>query len=253
MFPVLQIGPAAIPTPELIILTSIWLGLSLSEKFAPHYKVDPNKLYNFALLGLFSGVVGGRLIYAASHIGSFLQSPLNLFSRNTGLFDPIGGAASGIIVMLIYGNRKKLAFWPYLDALTPLLAVSLVGMGLSHLASGDAFGSDTNLPWGIWLWGMKRHPSQFYEILAGLLILWFIRPQKSKAGDIQRGVGETFLFFLALSAGSRLFLEAFRGDSVILFGNIRTAQVLAWMVLALSLGGLGKIRRPILRQERRSS
>jgi phosphatidylglycerol:prolipoprotein diacylglycerol transferase len=241
LLPILQIGSAAIPTSALIILVSLWLGLSLAEKVASRYRVDPDTLFNLVIIGLISGIIGARLVFAASHLEPFLQSPLNLLSRNSGLLDPFGGAASGVIAMLVYGNRKNLALWPILDALTPLLAIIAVGMGFSHLASGNAFGMETNLPWEI------------YEILAALLILWMIWPQTGKARSTQREVGETFLFFLALSAGSRLFLEAFRGDSLILIGNIRTVQVWAWLVLALSLWGLRKLRVQTPHEKRRSS
>jgi phosphatidylglycerol:prolipoprotein diacylglycerol transferase len=253
LLPILQIGPAAIPTSALIILVSLWLGLSLAEKYASRYRVDPDTLFNLVIIGLISGIIGARLIYAASHLEPFLHSPLNLFSRNSGLLDPIGGAASGVIAMLVYGNRKNLALWPILDALTPLLVIGTVGIGFSHLASGDAFGIETNLPWGIQLWGMKRHPSQIYEILAALLIYWIIWPPIGKSKVAQREGGGTFLFFLALTAGSRLFLEAFRGDSLILFGYIKTAQVFAWIVLGLSLWGLGKVKQQMSYPKRRTS
>jgi prolipoprotein diacylglyceryltransferase len=55
-----------------------------------------------------------------------------------------------------------------------------------------------------------------------------------------RQPGVTFLAFLALSAVLRLFLEAYRGDSLLLVNGIRSAQVLAWLVLTTSLWGLGK-------------
>jgi prolipoprotein diacylglyceryl transferase len=241
MFPVLQIGPAAIQTPGLIILISIWLGLTLTEKLAPRFPVDPNTLYNLAFYGLVSGVIGSRLGYVVQHIDVFLQSPLNLFSFNSGLLDPISGIALGLIAMLIYGNQKKLPLWPTLDALTIAFAIMAIGIGLSHLASGDAFGRATNLPWGIQLWGMKRHPSQIYEILAGFLILSIIWPRKAGTKPNSNMAGGTLLTFLALSSGFRLFLEGFRGDSLILAGNIRTVQVLAWIILAVSLLGLGII------------
>jgi len=46
--------------------------------------------------------------------------------------------------------------------------------------------------------------------------------------------GQRFLTFLTLSAGARLFLEAYRGDSV-LWGGFRSAQVIAWLILAICL------------------
>jgi prolipoprotein diacylglyceryltransferase len=55
--------------------------------------------------------------------------------------------------------------------------------------------------------------------------------------------GITFLTFAALTAASRLFLEAFRGDSTLIFGGLRVAQVVAWIVLALALFASESIRR----------
>ena len=127
-------------------------------------------------------------------------------------------------------KRRKLSLWPTLDALTPLFAVFALGLGLAHLASGSAFGKETPLPWGMALWGATRHPSQAYEILASLLILgllWF-RKTDSRSGN-------HFLTFAALTSGARLFLEAFRGDSTIILNGLRGAQLVAWIVLSISL------------------
>ena len=115
-----------------------------------------------------------------------------------------------------------MALWPTLDALTPLLAVMAIALGLSHLASGAAFGATTQVPWGIELWGAKRHPSQVYEILAAVAILLILWP--GKWGE-QEPAGRYFLLFVTLSALAQLILEAFRGDSLLLPGGWRAAQI----------------------------
>jgi phosphatidylglycerol---prolipoprotein diacylglyceryl transferase len=86
------------------------------------------------------------------------------------------------------------------------------------------------LPWGIELWNATRHPTQIYELVASLFIFSLIWFRKSTSPD-----GSTFLRFVALTAGVRLFLEAFRGDSTLIFGGLRLAQVIAWIVLAATL------------------
>ena len=53
--------------------------------------------------------------------------------------------------------------------------------------------------------------------------------------------GLTFWAFSALSALSRLVLEAWRGDSEIIFGGLRLAQIAAWLLLALSLWAIGRL------------
>ena len=70
-----------------------------------------------------------------------------------------------------------------------------------------------------------------------LLAIW---PGRGKLLSNQPGA--TFLTFLAFSAALRILLEAFRGDSVLLVYGLRSAQIAAWLVLAISLWGLGNRR-----------
>ena len=77
------------------------------------------------------------------------------------------------------------------------------------------------LPWG---------KTKVYELIASIFIFAFLwlRKRSSQAGF-------DFLWFTALTSGSRLILEAFRGDSSLIFNGIRSAQVVAWFVLAAAL------------------
>ena len=242
MFPILQIGPAAVQTPGLILILSLWIGLTVAEKLAHRFNTQPNDLYNIIFNALIFGVIGARFTYVLQYSEIFLEAPLNIFSLNPGLLDPVSGVAFGILAAIIYGNRKKLPLWSTLDALVPLFGVLVIGISLSNLASGNGFGSETNLPWGLHLWGVKRHPSQIYESLMGVIILWIVWPKKRKTLFNKNLAGEKFLIFLALSAGARIFLEAFRGDSIILINNIRTLQVISWFVLAGSLWALQNLK-----------
>lgn len=156
MLPVLQIGPLAIQTPGLVLLIGIWLGLTLSERHSMRFGVPTNILSSMVLIGLITGVVGARLGYILRMPESFFESPLSIFSLNPGLLDPWGAMVSGMLGVLIYGQRQKLGFWQVLDSITPFIAVVAIAVGLAHLASGSAFGSPTNMPWAIELWGAKR-------------------------------------------------------------------------------------------------
>jgi prolipoprotein diacylglyceryltransferase len=88
------------------------------------------------------------------------------------------------------------------------------------------------------LWNAARHPSQIYEFIASLLIFGFIWFRRSSLP-----VGSDFLLFAALTAGARLFLETFRGDSVLIFGGLRSAQLIAWIILAVALFASESIHR----------
>ena len=233
MLPVVQIGPLAIQTPGLVILLGLWLGLLLAERYASQRGIHPNQVDNLILVALVSGVLGARLVYAGRYPAAFVASPTSLVSLNPGLLDWVGGAAIGLIAALIYGNRKKMPLLSSLDVLTPLLGVVAIALGVSHLASGNAFGAATDLPWGVQLWGEKRHPSQVYEILIAILILGIFFPGRSTF--LHWKPGGYFFAFMATSSAGYLFLAAFRGDSTLIAGGLRLEQVYAWIVLAVCL------------------
>ena len=216
------------PRHMILLVIATWIGLVLAEKRAERHDIGKNDMNNITFYALIAFILGGRISFVLQNISTFIKSPLGIISINPDIFDPLGAVAVAFIVAFIYGQRRRLLFWNTLDALTPFFAVLTIGLGLSHLAAGTAFGKETNLPWGINLWNATRHPTQIYETLASLLtfgLIWF-QKQYPRPGIL-------FLTYAALTAASQLFIQAFRGDSTLIFSGLRQEQVIAWVVLAI--------------------
>lgn len=240
MLPYFSFFGISLPVPELLLLLGVYFGLMLAERFAVTYEQDAESIYELGFYSVIGGLVGARLAYAAEHFDAFSQTPGSLLSPNLDLFDPWGGFAIAVLVGTIYGQRKGLRLLPTLDALTPAFALFAVVLPLANLASGDNYGSPTTLPWAIDLWGALRHPTQVYEAISAGLILYLLWPtQQNKA----RLSGSDILRFIMFSAGARLFFEGFHGNSATLIFDMRTAQILAWMILALALWGYANIHK----------
>ncbi|MCC6499344.1 MAG: prolipoprotein diacylglyceryl transferase [Anaerolineales bacterium] len=216
------------PRDIILLVAALWIGLALAEKRSERHGVSKDALNNLTFYSLFGFLIGGRILFALTNYSAFAESPLNIFSLNIDLFDTASGFLVAALVGFAYGKKLNLPFWGALDALTPILAFLAIGLHLSHLAAGTAFGAPTNLPWGIELWNATRHPTQIYELIAALIIFGIIWFRKSLFTP-----GIVFLEFVALTAGARLFLEAFRGDSVLVFGEFRLAQIIAWAILCV--------------------
>lgn len=238
MFPIFQIGPVALQVPGLVLLAGLWIGLTLSERRARRRGEDPGHLYNLVFISLIAGVIGARLSYAATYPNAFTTDPRSLVSLNPGLLDPLAGALIAAAAAAIYLFRKNLPLWSTLDALTPLFAVMGIAIGISHFASGSAFGIPTQVPWGIQLWGATRHPTQIYEIMLAVFTLIVIMFLDRTSWSLTPG--NIFLSFISLSAVARLFLEGYRGDSILLDSGFRIAQIISWLVLAACLLLLGR-------------
>jgi prolipoprotein diacylglyceryl transferase len=231
MLPILQIGPLAIQLPGLLLLLGVWLGMLMSERVARQKHISATSISNMIFYALIGGILGARLGYVLRFLELYIQSPIGIIALNPNTLSPLEGIVAAMLVAFIFGQRKDLPFWKTLDVLTPGVAVMMIFIGLAHLSSGDAFGSETSLPWAIDLWGARRHPTQYYEILAACLVLYLIL----RLNAASRFDGFLVLAFSGMAAISRFTLDAFRGDSLIILENIRSAQLMSLIILVGSL------------------
>jgi len=216
------------PRHMILLLLATWIGLTLAEKRTERYGVSKEDLNNITYYGLIAFIIGGRLSFVLQNLPAFIKSPLGIFSINPDIFDAPGGLAAAIIAAVIYGQRRGLQLWNTLDSVTPFFAVLSIGIGLSHLAAGTAFGMETDVVWGIDLWNATRHPTQIYEIAASLLIFGLVWLQKQNPHP-----GVLFLTYAALTAATQLIIQAFRGDSTLILNGLRQGQIIAWVALAV--------------------
>ncbi|KAA3644088.1 MAG: hypothetical protein DWQ07_18410 [Chloroflexi bacterium] len=245
MFPYIRVGSYLLQLQGLALLVGVWVGLSFAERESKRLKMKPEHISNLIFYSLIAGIVGARLFYAFRYSSSYLADPLSLFSLSTNTFASTEGVLTSILAAILYGRNKRLNLKITLDALAPGFAAFMIAVGVSHILSGDAFGAPSQLPWAIFLWEELRHPTQIYEtVLAlGILVLILKRPLGNP------GSGSNFLLFITLTAVSRLFLEAFRGDSIVLASGIRSAQVISLIVMVVCLWIIPLwLRHPVARK-----
>ncbi len=227
------------PPRDLILLVLAgWLGLALTDRRARQSAVGEKAIDTLVGIMAVAFVIGGRVFFLVGHLSAYVSSPVSIVSLNTAAFDMWGGLICSVIAAGAVIQRRGLPAWETLDLLAPFFATLSLGLGLSHLASGAAFGKETAVPWAIFQWGAERHPTQIYELIAEtatLCTVWFWRPN--------RKAGMTFLLWVTLAAASRLILEGFRGDSTLIFGGIRLAQLAAWLIMAAAIVCLEVLRR----------
>jgi len=255
VLPTLQIGPAVIQTSVLLLLTGVWLATGRIEKHARLRGQSGDRVLSFLLSVVASGIVAGRLAYAAQHPLAYLADPLGLISPTAATLNleasALAALAAGVFVLRRWARKgQTVPFLQLLDVLTPGLAVMMIALSADNLASGTAYGAPARLPWSIFLWGEWRHPSQAYELLAALafwLAIERLARSNATAAGAQPGTPTAivpgFLFFawLAMTAGARLMLEVFRGGSLMWGGGIRAAQIVALVVLLGALWVLGRV------------
>jgi prolipoprotein diacylglyceryltransferase len=215
--------------PFLALLVGLWGGMILLEHESKRMKLNPSMVANLVICSTVAGIIGARLGYALQFRALYASKPLSLLALTPTTLSPSMGFLVGLITFWILIDHQNLPVRPALDALAPGLALFMVFLGASHILSGDAFGAPTGVPWAIRLWKEYRHPSQFYETFTALIIFLVILKRFPKPD----GAGLNFGLTIALTAASRVFLETFRGDSVLWPAGFRAAQVIALVLMAV--------------------
>ena len=198
-------------------------------------------------LGVILGAAVGALIGAK--LLAWLEAPLDpaMLLR----LDPfvlqgktiVGGILGGWIGVEVAKARLHIrrstgdAFAP---ALVAGIAVGRIGCFLAGLRDGT-YGTPTDLPWGIDFGdGVRRHPTQLYEI-AFLLLLGLAL---ARARRVARPSGELFLLFVAGYMGFRLAVENLKPRHVLVLG-LSPIQIAALVGAVTAVGVL--VRRRALR------
>ena len=228
MFPVIRLGPLSIQARGLILLAAFWLAAEAAERSARRLGIRGDVVYSLALIAAAAGLIGARLGYVLEHWPAYQTDLGAIAALNFNTLSPLAGIVTGVSAAYLYARRKGVANRRLLDALTPGFIVFAGGLALADMASGDAYGSLSALPWAIELWGAPRHPAQIYQLIA-VIVIGLVVLKTQRAFD-----GAWFGLFVVLYSASRLFIEAFRGDSETI-GGLRTAQLWSLMVLLIML------------------
>lgn len=229
MVPVIQIGPAAIQSFTLALLIALWLGTTIAERACKTRGIDANQVWNVVGIGVPATIVSARLVFALQNWNAYTNNLSQIFSLTPSALSLDYGGLIGLVSAYAYIRWRKIPFARFADALAPgaLAAIAIVAIG--QFLSGDAYGTPTDLPWAVSFWGEFLHPVQLYDALAaliGLIIVWRVRAARD---------GMIALIAIAWYSGTRVFIDAFRGDATILENGYRINQIIALIVLLIAL------------------
>ena len=246
MLPFLNLGRFGLPSAPLIYLLGAWLALFAVDRAARRVRgraqapdAEPETTYALASILLLSGFAGARLVFVLLHWSSYDDNLLGiLWPLNSG-YHALGGLVIGAAAAFFYGRWRRLALWPSLDVLAPGALVFLIAASLADFLGGPGYGSLTSMPWGITVFGVRRHAVQLYEALAGVVALgaWWA----ATSPRLPYAAGRPFLWATLAYATGRLLVDAYRENAALLNG-FHVTQIVALAIMLAALVALA--RRP---------
>jgi phosphatidylglycerol:prolipoprotein diacylglycerol transferase len=231
----------------IIFAFVVLLGTLLAANQAKHLGEDPDLVWEGVLIVVIFGLIGGRIYHVIHEWNTLYKNdlPAIFFTWNGGL-GIYGGMMGGAIGMAIFARSHKLNLWRWMDIVAPSLILGQAIARWANFINRELYGSPTNLPWALYIEPQYRLPGYegyayfqplfLYESIWDFLVfgflIWLTRRSKVHLLD-----GDTILAYLILYSFGRFFLEAIKiGDVWTIFG-VRTAQIIA-AILVVSCSGI---------------
>ncbi|WP_418180721.1 prolipoprotein diacylglyceryl transferase [Aliarcobacter lanthieri] len=204
----------------------------------------------WAEIGVILGARLGYVLFYDTQTMYYLSHPWQIFNPYVnGSYVGISGMSyhgaflGFIIASYLFSIRKKVSFWFITDISVLGISAAYIFGRIGNFFNQELVGRITDVPWGIYVEGVLRHPSQIYEaILEGLivfLILVYFRKRKSFDGQLA-------LMYGILYAIARIIAEFFREpDSQLGFlaGNWLTMGILQSLIILVVCLSIYSIRR----------
>jgi phosphatidylglycerol:prolipoprotein diacylglycerol transferase len=190
----------------------------------------------WAEVGVILGARLGFVLFYDDHLMYYLTQPWEIFNPfMDGVFVGISGmsyhgALAGFIIStLLFAKKNKISFYKLTDLAAICTPLAYVFGRIGNFINQELVGKITDVPWGIYVFGELRHPSQLYEaffeglVVFAILILY----KKYKKFD-----GELAMAYVILYSIARIGCEVFRQPDVQLGYLLNTSWLSMGMVIS---------------------
>jgi len=180
----------------LALLTALMIAKRIVKK--DHYPISDKMLDNYFLwaeIGVILGARIGYFLFYDPHLDYYLLHPWQMFNPfMDGTFVGIRGMSyhgaiiGFLIATFLFSYRHKINSWLLLDLVALSVPLGYIFGRIGNFLNQELIGRVTDVPWGIYIDGVLRHPSQLYEaFLEGFVIfvlLYLYRKKKKFDGEL---------------------------------------------------------------------
>lgn len=239
----------------VIIAFGFILAALFGGRMAYKWRISLDKMLDVLIYGTLAGIIGARAYYVIFQWDYYKLHPAEIPQIWQGGLAIYGGIIAGLLAALIVCKVRKINVLNLLDMGGMSL---LIGQGIGrwgNFMNQEAFGTNTDAPWGMWSKKIAEtiiqdsqllaekgiemdpykpvHPTFLYEsiwCLVGFLILFVIYKKCRKFS------GQLFLGYGAWYGLGRMIIEGFRTDSLYI-GNttVRVSQVVSGVLMLVCL------------------
>ena len=208
--------------------------------------IDPDRATDSVISGIIGAILGARLYYIVFNTEG--MSITDFFKIRDGGLAIYGGIIGAILVGGIVTKLRGLRLSAMLDVTAPCFLIGQCIGRWGNFFNQEAFGANTDKPWGMLSWKTASFVSDHYDTLTDVDAFKPIHPcflyesMWCLLGFIllhlyfkhRKFDGEIFIMYAGWYGLGRFFIEGLRTDSLYL-GQVRVSQLLAGTCVVASI------------------
>lgn len=238
-----NLGPVAVHWYGIMYALALISAIFVAKWFIKHDKLPiSNELFDsyiwWAEIGVILGARLGYILFYDTHTSYYLTHPWQIFNPYIdGVYAGISGMSyhgaffGFIIASYLFCKKNKISFWFITDIAVLGISAAYIFGRFGNFFNQELVGRETDVPWGIYVGQILRHPSQIYEaILEGLIvfiILAYLRKRKTFDGQLA-------LMYGMLYSTARIIAEFFRQPDIqlgFIYSNWLTMGILQSLIV----------------------
>jgi len=180
----------------LALLSALWFAKFIIKK--DRIQIEDSVIDAFFIwieIGVILGARIGYILFYDPHTAYYLTHPWQIFNPFAdGEFVGIRGMSyhgailGALIATLLFGRKHPGEIYKLLDIVGLAVPVGYIFGRIGNFLNQELIGRATDLPWGIYVDGILRHPSQLYEaFLEGIVVaalIYLYREHKRFDGEL---------------------------------------------------------------------
>ncbi|MFO0953157.1 MAG: prolipoprotein diacylglyceryl transferase family protein [Isosphaeraceae bacterium] len=123
--------------------------MSLAASRAKKSGIDPEVIYDLALIMFVGGLVGARFFYVWQYWGTKVHTLADVFRIWEGGIVLYGSIIGGTLAFFVYQWFRPFPVRPALDAIAPAVALGIAVGRFGCFLNGCCFGDVCDLPWAV--------------------------------------------------------------------------------------------------------
>jgi len=233
----------------LMLFLAFLFSMNLAAWRARREKLDPETIYDLALVIFVGGLVGARGFYVWQYWGTRIKTFADVFKIWEGGIVLYGSLLGGALAFFLYWLRRPFPLRPMLDAIAPSIALGIAVGRIGCLLNGCCYGDRCDLPWAVrfpaltapWSDHVRAgiipesapysayvHPTQIYSTIDGLVLLGLL----SAYYPLRRRDGEVMALLMVTYPITRFLVEYLRSDEPAYMAGLTISQVVSVGMLA---------------------